>query len=91
MQLETILSAKGQIVIPKAIRDANRWEPGMRMMIDATAFEMTIRPARPAPKLAPEQVGGCLKYTGAAKTIEQMNDAIGLGIQERMQGQKVWI
>jgi AbrB family looped-hinge helix DNA binding protein len=91
MQLETILSAKGQIVIPKAIRDANRWQAGMRMMIDATAHEMTIRPVQTSRQLPPETVGGCLAYTGTAKTIDEMHSAIQLGMQERMQGRKVWV
>jgi AbrB family looped-hinge helix DNA binding protein len=91
MQLETVLSAKGQIVIPKAIREANHWAPGMRMVIESTPQGMWLKPIESKKTLTAMQVAGCAAYQGPAKTIGDMNDAIRLGVKAKMGNKKVWI
>ncbi len=91
MQIETVLSAKGQIVIPKAIREANHWAPGMRMTIENTPQGMWLKPIANKKTLTAMQVAGCADYKGPTKTIEDMNDAIRIGMKSRMAGQKIWI
>jgi AbrB family looped-hinge helix DNA binding protein len=92
MQLETVLSAKGQIVIPKAIREANHWSIGTRFLFQTTPKgSLELQPLEVSKKLTVEQVAGCLRYTGKAKTIEEMNDAIRIGVKAKMAGKKIWI
>ena len=91
MQLETVLSAKGQIVIPKAIREANHWPAGMRMTIENTPQGMWLKPIESKQTLTAAQVAGCAAYNGPAKTIEEMNDAIRIGMKSKMAGKKFWI
>lgn len=72
----TIVSTKGQVILPKAIRDHRRWKPGTRLTVEETADGVLLKPA---PLFSPtriEDVFGCLKYDGPARTIEEMDAAI---------------
>lgn len=74
--METVkLSSKGQVVIPKEIREANHWQPGATFNIVATAAGLMLMPV---PLFAPttnEQVAGCLHRPGRQKLSEQDMDA----------------
>ncbi len=39
----TRLSNKGQIVIPKNVRNAHGWEPGLEFIVEDTAGHIDIR------------------------------------------------
>jgi AbrB family looped-hinge helix DNA binding protein len=45
MSEHTVLSSKGQVVIPKALRDAFGWEHGTKLVIDANEVGVTLRKA----------------------------------------------
>ena len=79
----TRLSSKGQIVLPKSIRDAHRWLPGTELVVEDTADGVLLRPARPAPPSRLEDVAGCLPYTGKPKTLAQMEAAIAAEVKAR--------
>ena len=40
----TKLSAKGQIVLPKRVRDAHGWAPGVEFVVEDTAAGVLLRP-----------------------------------------------
>jgi AbrB family looped-hinge helix DNA binding protein len=67
------MTTKGQITIPKEIRDALRLKPGDRvafvLLEDGTA---KLRPMN----VKLEDLIGIIKYHGPPVTIEQMNEAI---------------
>ena len=72
----TTVSTKGQVILPKAIRDHLQWCAGIRLTVEETADGVLLKPA---PLFAPtriEDVFGCLKYDGPAKTLEEMDAAI---------------
>jgi AbrB family looped-hinge helix DNA binding protein len=46
MNIRARLSSKGQLVIPKAVRDAHGWEEGMEFEFVDRGTEVSIRPAR---------------------------------------------
>lgn len=70
----TRLSSKGQVIIPKAVRDRHVWGPGIELEDRGDA--VFLRPTKPFPPTTVEEVCGCLKYDGPPVTIEQMNEAI---------------
>ncbi len=37
MKTETHLTSKGQVVIPKPVRDRMKWRPGTRLRVEATS------------------------------------------------------
>ena len=79
----TRLSTKGQIVLPKSLRTSRAWGPGTEFAIEETREGVLLRPARLFPRTTPDQVVGCLRYKGRAKTLKQMEDAIRIGVMER--------
>ena len=71
----TKLSTKGQIILPKAIRDAHAWNAGTEFIVEETARGVLLRPLRMLPETRLEDVVGCLKYTGKPKSIAEMKMA----------------
>ena len=83
MKTEIIkLSSKGQIVIPKAVRSAHRWEEGQKLELIDTGDGILLRPEKPFPPTSIEAVAGILKYTGRPKSLEDMEAAIEKGAKE---------
>lgn len=40
----TLLSSKGQIIIPKALRDARHWHAGTRLQVQETSEGLLLKP-----------------------------------------------
>lgn len=79
----TRLSSKGQVILPKSIREAHRWQPGTEFMVEDTTAGVLLRPAKPFPPTRIEDVAGCLRYTGKPKTLAQMDSAIKTEVKAR--------
>jgi AbrB family looped-hinge helix DNA binding protein len=78
----TRLSSKGQVIIPKAIRAAHRWRPGVTFAVEDTAEGILLRPLSPFPETAIEDVVGATGYHGPRRSIEEMNEAVARGARE---------
>ena len=81
--VETVkVSSKGQIVIPKQLREAHRIAPGMEFVVSTVGDEIRLRPA---PLFAPsthEQAAGCLRR----KARKPATDAgMNAAVRERAQ------
>jgi len=79
----TRLSSKGQVVLPKSVREARSWKPGTQFAVEEVSEGVLLRPLRPFPATNIEEVSGCLKYTGRAKTLREMETAIAQGVKAR--------
>ena len=80
----TVLSTKGQVILPKALRDQLGWEAGTRLIAEYTTDGILLKPAATAfAKTQPEQVFGCLPYAGRPKSIEEMNRGVALEARRR--------
>lgn len=82
----TKLSSKGQVIIPKSVRAAQGWEPGQALLVLDRADGVLLKPAACFPETRLEEVGGCLRYKGAAKSLQDMEDAIRRGVMEALRG-----
>jgi AbrB family looped-hinge helix DNA binding protein len=80
---KTRLSSKGQIILPKGVRDAKQWEAGTQFAVEEVADGVLLRPLRPFPQTAVDEVFGCLQYKGRAKTLREMETSIAQGVKER--------
>ena len=78
----TVLSSKGQVIIPKPIRDARHWAPGQRLEVIDDGENIILKPANPFPPTTLAEVSGCLNYQGRAMTIAEMEEAIARGVRE---------
>ena len=81
--IRTRLSSKGQIVLPKAMRDGRRWPPGTEFVVEETLEGLLLRPARKSAPARLDEVIGCLRYTGKAKTLAEMDAAITAEVKAR--------
>jgi AbrB family looped-hinge helix DNA binding protein len=80
----TILSTKGQVILPKAVREHLHWAPGTRLSVEHTAEGVLLRPKNAGfPSTRPEDVFGCLASPGSAKTIEDMDAGIAAELKRR--------
>jgi AbrB family looped-hinge helix DNA binding protein len=79
----TRLSTKGQIILPKAIRDSRDWRPGTAFTIEETGDGVLLRPAALFPPTLLEDVAGCLRSGRKPKTLTQMRAAIGREVVRR--------
>ncbi|WP_295687741.1 AbrB/MazE/SpoVT family DNA-binding domain-containing protein [uncultured Nevskia sp.] len=64
----TTLSSKGQLVLPKSLRDAKHWRPGTRLLAIETADGVLLKaeaPSRATPTSVDDLVG-LLKHAGPA-------------------------
>lgn len=73
MSIATItLSSKGQVVIPKEIRDELHWEPGLELTIETTESGVFLKSRPVAKKLRLEDLRGFLKYDGPPISTEEL-------------------
>lgn len=79
----TRLSTKGQIILPKSIRVSRAWTPGTEFSVEETGDGVLLRPASRFPKTNIEEVAGCLRSKGKAKTLAQMRAAISREVVRR--------
>jgi AbrB family looped-hinge helix DNA binding protein len=79
----TRLSTKGQLILPKEIRSARAWGPGTEFTVEETEDGILLRPAARFPPTRLDEVAGCLRYRGKAKTLAQMDAAISREVARR--------
>ncbi len=82
----TRVSTKGQVILPKAIRDKRKWAAGTELTVEETTEGVLLKPT---PIFAPtrvEQVAGMLRgrsSLGRVLTIEEMDETIAAEAKRR--------
>ena len=56
---KTRLSSKGQVIIPKVVRDRHGWTPGVELEVEDRGDAVVLRPSKPFPATTFEEVRGC--------------------------------
>lgn len=79
----TRLSSKGQVILPKAVREARNWEPGTEFTVEEVDDGVLLRPVKPFKPTTLEEVVGCTGYKGPARSLEDMERAVARGVRER--------
>ena len=79
----TRLSTKGQVILPKNIRDSRAWTPGTEFTVEEAGDGILLRPANRFPQADLDQVAGCLRVKDKAKTPAQMQAAIRREVMRR--------
>lgn len=76
----TVLSSKGQIIIPKALRVARRWGPGTQLEVHDTPEGVLLRPAAPKAKVALASGLAAIRrrvaYRGPVLSLADMDAAV---------------
>jgi AbrB family looped-hinge helix DNA binding protein len=81
--LTTTLSTKGQVILPKAIRERRKWAAGTRLIVEETPDGVLLKLAPLFKPTRHEDVAGMLHYKGPAKTIEEMDAGIEAEVKRR--------
>lgn len=82
-QFSVRLSTKGQLVVPKEIRERHGWTEGMELVLEDQGDRVVLRLARQFPETTLEDLVGCTGYKGPAKSLEDMEAGIALGARAR--------
>ena len=75
-RLTTTVSTKGQVILPKAIRRALRWEAGMRLVVENTPEGVLLKPLPAFAETRSEDVFGRLACDGAPKSLADMEAGV---------------
>jgi AbrB family looped-hinge helix DNA binding protein len=75
-KLTVRLSTKGQVILPKAIRQRRRWDVGTRLLVEDTDEGVLLKAAPVFERTKSREVFGVLKASGPAKTLEEMDAGI---------------
>ena len=85
MDVETTkLSSKGQVIIPKHIRESYHWDAGLELQVIEFDGGILLKPKVPFVQTTIDEVAGCLPYTGPAKTDNDIETAM------KQAAKKVW-
>lgn len=80
----TKLSSKGQVIIPKHIRQSHHWESGLEMQVIEQDGGVLLKPKAPFAPTALSEVAGSLPYTGNSKSDAEIKTAM------KQAAQKAW-
>jgi AbrB family looped-hinge helix DNA binding protein len=79
----TKLSSKGQVVLPKPVRETLGWTQGMEFRIEANEQGVLLRPLRCFQPTTLREVIGSAGYSGRRMTTADMQSAIRKGLKGR--------
>jgi AbrB family looped-hinge helix DNA binding protein len=79
----TRLSSKGQIILPKVVRDMHHWAPGTDFLVEDTVDGVILRPIKTGQSTRLDDLVGSLPVTGAPRSIEEMDSAIDAELRDR--------
>ena len=79
----TRLSTKGQLIIPKEIRERHGWTAGTELIVEDHGNSVMLRRAEELPVTTLEDLIGCAGYTGSSRSLEEMEAGIARGARRR--------
>lgn len=72
----TQLSSKGQVVIPKSVRQSHQWRPGTKFIVEEMSGGILIRPLQIFPPTTLKEGLGCAGYVGKPRSVKEMHAGI---------------
>ncbi len=82
----TRLSSKGQVILPKSVRDARHWASGTAFSVELVGDGVLLRPLKQGGTSRLEDVAGCLRVSGPARAVDEMDGAILAETRRRRDG-----
>src|SRR6185295_3866311 len=78
----TRLSTKGQLIIPKDVRERHGWTAGVELLVEDRGDSVILRRAVDLPETTVDDLVGCTGYKGPTLSLEEMEDGIARGARE---------
>jgi AbrB family looped-hinge helix DNA binding protein len=82
-RLTTTVSTKGQVILPKAIREQRQWSAGTELVVEDTPEGVLLKAAPAFAPTRPRDVFGSLPHKGPAKSIAEMDAAVAAEAKRR--------
>jgi AbrB family looped-hinge helix DNA binding protein len=82
-RITTVISTKGQVILPKAIRELRHWSTGTRLTVEDTPDGVLLKATPAFPETNIEAVFGCLDYQGPTLSLADMDAAIARETRSR--------
>ena len=79
----TVVSSKGQVILPKAIRDSNGWAAGKELVVEETPDGVLLKVAQPFAPTKFEDVRGSLSSNGKHLRIEDFDKVLRAAAKRR--------
>ena len=79
----TTLSSRGQIVIPKVLRESRRWAEGTTFIVETVPEGILLKPLSPFPATRLEDVMGSANYQGPALSQVEIDAALASDVVRR--------
>jgi len=70
----TTLSTKGQLVLPKELRERHQWKAGMEFEVLERGDAVVLRPVERLPETTLDEL--VIKYEGPTRSLKEMEEAI---------------
>ena len=72
----TVISTKGQVILPKVVRDQLRWSAGTRLTVENTPEGVLLKAIPLFAQTTVSSVFGSLRHTVPALSLEDMDNVI---------------
>lgn len=82
-KLTTTVSSKGQVILPKAIREQRHWPPGTELTVEDTPDGVLLKAKPVFAPTRPKDVFGSVPFEGAAKSLADMEEGIAAEAKRR--------
>lgn len=79
----TTLSSRGQIVIPKVLRESKRWHVGTTFVVEEIPQGILLKPVTTFVPSELESVMGCTAYCGPALSQDDIDRALDADAAQR--------
>jgi AbrB family looped-hinge helix DNA binding protein len=79
----TTVSTKGQVILPKAIREQRHWPAGTELMVADTPEGVLLKAKTAFAPTRPKDVFGSLRYKGSARSIADMEAGVAAEAKRR--------
>lgn len=82
-RLTTTISTKGQVILPKAIRDQRRWSAGTKLTVEDTPEGVLLKAGPVFPESSIDAVFGSMRRAGKALSVDEMDAAVAREAKRR--------
>jgi len=78
----TKLSTKGQVIIPKEVREHQGWTPGAELLVEEHGKTVVLRPRQPTGSTTLRDLLGIAGYQGPRRSLDEMEAGIARGARD---------
>jgi len=80
--MKTRLSSKGQLVLPKVLRERHGWKEGTEVEVEEVEGGVLLHFVPSASSSSLDDLLGCAGYRGPRRSLAAMKDAVARGARE---------